>query len=214
MLYSFSTNWETPPKQIGTTFTLVFSGLSPSTDIYGPLWRIWGILLGTFVVAIATLLLWPNYAGDSLLPRLRRVIRDTLALTPDGSAESDEEELVRVNSDAMRVLAEMLQIADDAQLEGRGSAVDHTAIVEAAGTLRRIANRLSYIAAGRIHCPLPAIDPAIESERVAVLQVIQHELQKWLAFYSGDEKLESRAAQAIATTKEPSKMPQMRHNGP
>ncbi len=30
------------------------------------------------------LLLWPEYAGDSLLPRLREVIRDTLALAPGG----------------------------------------------------------------------------------------------------------------------------------
>ena len=69
-------------KQIGTTFALVFAGLSPALDVYEPLWRIWGILLGTMVVAIITLILWPEYAGDSLLPRLRKVIRDTLALYP------------------------------------------------------------------------------------------------------------------------------------
>ncbi|MGA9305517.1 MAG: FUSC family protein, partial [Candidatus Sulfotelmatobacter sp.] len=34
-------------KQIGTTFALVFTGLSPAFDIYVPLWRIWAILLGT-----------------------------------------------------------------------------------------------------------------------------------------------------------------------
>jgi Fusaric acid resistance protein family len=186
-------------KQIGTTFTLIFSGLSPSIDIYGPLWRIWSILLGTFVVAIATLIMWPEYAGDSLLPRLRRVINDALALTPGGRAEKDEGELVRVNSDAMRVLAEMLQVADDAQLEGRSSTVDHTAIVEATGTLRRIMNRLSYIAAGRIACPPPAIDPAIESNRTALLTLVRDELQKWLNFYSGEEKLGSRAARAAAS---------------
>ena len=39
-------------KQIGTTFLLVFAGLSPSADIYGPLWRIWGILVGTIVVTV------------------------------------------------------------------------------------------------------------------------------------------------------------------
>jgi len=186
-------------KQIGTTFTLVFAGLSPSTDIYGPLWRIWGILLGTFVVAMATLILWPTYAGDSLLPRLRRIITDTLALTPGGPAENNEEELVRANSDAMRLLAEMLQVADDALLEGSGCAVNSNAIVGAAGTLRRIANRLSYIAAGRMNCALPALDPAIESERIAVLTAIQRDLQKWLNFFSGDEKLKPRAAHAIAS---------------
>ena len=33
-------------KQMGIIFSLVFVGLSPSVNIYGPLWRIWGVLLG------------------------------------------------------------------------------------------------------------------------------------------------------------------------
>ncbi len=49
----------------------------------------------------------------------------------------------------MRLLAEMLAVADDAQLEGRTSMVDHGSIVQAAGTLRRIANRLADISMGR-----------------------------------------------------------------
>ena len=65
-------------KQIGTTFALVFTGLSPALDVYEPLWRIWAILLGTLVVAFVTFLLWPEYAGDSLLPRLRNVFATRL----------------------------------------------------------------------------------------------------------------------------------------
>ena len=146
-------------KQIGTTFALVFAGLSPALDDYEPLWRIWGILLGTFVVAIVTFILWPEYAGDSLLPRLRKVIRDTLALAPGGSAANSEDEIQQANSATMRTLAEILEVADDAQLEGRTSMVNHNAIVEAAGTLRRIANRLASIATGRIVTPAPPLDP-------------------------------------------------------
>lgn len=89
-------------KQIGTTFALVFAGLSPALDVYEPLWRIWGILLGTLVVAIVTFLLWPEYAGDSLLPRLRKVIRDTLALAPGGSAANTEDRIQQTNSGTMR----------------------------------------------------------------------------------------------------------------
>jgi uncharacterized membrane protein YccC len=142
-------------KQIGTTFALVVAGLSPAVDIYEPLWRIWGILLGTFIVAIVSFILWPEYAGDSLLPRLRKVIRETLALAPGGSAAATEEGIQRANSETMRVLAEILEVADDAQVEGRSCVVNHKAIVEAAGTLRRIANRLASIATGRIVTPLP-----------------------------------------------------------
>ncbi len=50
-----------------------------SRDVYSPLWRTWGILLGTLVVTVVFFMLWPEYAGDSLLPRLRKVIAHTLA---------------------------------------------------------------------------------------------------------------------------------------
>ena len=59
-------------KQMGVIFSLVFIGLSPSVDIYEPLWRIWGVLLADFVVAMVFFTLWPEYAGDSLLPRLQK----------------------------------------------------------------------------------------------------------------------------------------------
>src|SRR6204780_2228792 len=150
-------------KQIGTTYALVFTGLSPALDVYEPLWRIWAILLGTLVVAFVTFLLWPEYAGDSLLPRLRQVIRDTLALAPRGSPAHTEDEFQQVNSRTMRALAEILEVADDAQVEGRTSLVNHNAIVEAAGGLRRIANRLASITTGRIVTRVPPLDPATES---------------------------------------------------
>src|SRR5580704_15256201 len=190
-------------KQIGTTFALVFAGLSPAFDIYDPLWRIWGILLGTLDVAIVAFLLWPEYAGDSLLPRLREVIRETLALAPGGSAANTEDEIRRANSRTMRALAEILEVADDAQVEGRSSTVDHNAIVEAAGTLRRIANRLASIATGRIVIPVPQLDPVTESAREAVLDAIRGQLQSWLDFFSSADSLSASAAQAIARAHSP-----------
>jgi hypothetical protein len=187
-------------KQIGTTFALVFAGLSPSVDIYGPLWRIWGILLGTCVVAVIALILWPEYAGDSLLPRLRRVITDTLALAPGGAAAISEQAISETNSDTMRVLAEMLQVADDAQLEGRTSAVDHNAIVEAAGSLRRIANRLASISALRIAVPTPQLDTITETAREAVRDEVCHQLKVWLDFFIGSkgQSLSAEAARSLA----------------
>ena len=190
-------------KQIGTTFALVFAGLSPALGVYEPLWRIWGILLGTVVVAIVTLLLWPEYAGDSLLPRLRKVIRDTLALAPGGSAADTEDNIQQANADTMRILAEILHIADDAQMEGRTSMVNHNAIVEAAGTLRRIANRLASIATGRIVTPVPQLDPVTESAREVVLDAIRRHLQSWLDFFSGADSLSAPAAQAVARAQSP-----------
>jgi len=190
-------------KQIGTTYALVFTGLSPALDVYEPLWRIWAILLGTLVVAFVTFLLWPEYAGDSLLPRLRQVIRDTLALAPGGSAAHTEDEVQQVNSRTMRALAEILEVADDAQVEGRTSLVNHNAIVEAAGGLRRIANRLASITTGRIVTPVPQLDPATESAREAVLDEIRRHLQSWLDFFSGPNSLNAAAAEASAQANSP-----------
>jgi uncharacterized membrane protein YccC len=190
-------------KQTGTTFALVFTGLSPAIDIYEPLWRIWAILLGTLVVAIVTLVWWPEYAGDSLLPRLRKVIRDTLALVPGGSTASTEDAIQQYNSETMRALAEILEIADDAQVEGRASTVNHNAIVEATSTLRRIANRLASIATGRIVTPVPQLDPVTQSARDAVFDAIRRRLQSWLDFFSSADSLSASAAQAIARAHSP-----------
>jgi uncharacterized membrane protein YccC len=190
-------------KQIGTTFALVFTGLSPALDVYTPLWRIWAILLGTLVVAFVTFLLWPEYAGDSLLPRLRKVIRDTLSMVPGGSASNTENEIQEANSATMRSLAEILEVADDAQVEGRTSLVNHGAIVQASSRLRRIANRLASIATERIATPTPQLDSATESAREAVLEAIRRHLQSWLDFFSSAESLSRPAAEAIARSYSP-----------
>jgi hypothetical protein len=144
------------------------------------------ILTTVIITALPiTFVLWPEYAGDSLLPRLRKVIRDTLSLAPGGSAANTEDAIQQLNSGTMRALAEILEVADDAQVEGRTSTVNHNAIVEAAGTLRRIANRLASIATGRIITPAPRLDPVTESAREAVLDAIRRHLQSWLDFFSG-----------------------------
>jgi len=185
-------------KQIGTTFALVFAGLSPSVEIYEPLWRIWSILLGTVVAGTIDFLVWPQYAGDSLLPRLRTVVGETLALIPGGSATSSEDGIQRANSNTMRILAEILGVAEDAQVEGRTSLVDHNAIVEAASFLRRIANRLSSIANGRIVAPSPPLDPSTETARTDTLAVVRRQLQSWLDLLSGPNARSGEAFRAIA----------------
>jgi hypothetical protein len=190
-------------KQMGTTFALVFTGLSPAADVYEPLWRIWGILLGTLVVAIGNSLLWPQYAGDSLVPRLRKVIRDTLELAPGGAAANTENEVQQANSETMRTLAEILEVSYDVEVEGRTSTVDHNAIVEAAGTLRRIANRLASIASGRIITPMPQLDPMTESARAAMLDGVRRHLESWLEFFSGNDSLNAAAAETIAQAQSP-----------
>jgi hypothetical protein len=184
-------------KQMGIIFSLVFVGLSPSVNIYEPLWRIWGVLLGDFVVAAVFFILWPEYAGNSLLPRLKKVIANTLALAPGGSALTSEDQILNTNAETMRVLAEFLEIADDARMEGRACAVYHDGIVEATGTLRRIANRLSSISLARVLTHMPQLDPVTEFARERVFNTIRGQLISWLDFFSGPECFSSSAARAI-----------------
>jgi uncharacterized membrane protein YccC len=185
-------------KQMGIIFSLVFVGLSPSDNISEPLWRIWGLLLGDLVVAMVFFTLWPEYAGDSLLPRLRRVLANMLALAPSGSASGSEDQIMKTNSETMRVLTEFLEIADDARMEGRTCAVYHNGIVEAAGALRRIANRLSSIATARVLTQMPQLDPATESARGRLFNAIRGQLISWLDFFNGPECFSASAARAVA----------------
>jgi hypothetical protein len=185
-------------KQMGVIFSLVFVGLSPSLNIYEPLWRIWGVLLGDSVVAMVFFTLWPEYAGNSLLPRLQKVIANTLALTPRGSASTSEDQILKTNTETIRVLAEFLEIADDARMEGRTCAVYHDGIVDAAGTLRRISNLLSSIATGRVLTQMPQLEPVTEFARQRVFDTIRGQLISWLDFYRGPECFNASAARAIA----------------
>lgn len=185
-------------KQIGTTFALVAAGLSPSVEIYEPLWRIWSILLGTLVAGTIDFMIWPAYAGDSLLPRLRTVVGETLALMPGGAAAATEDGIQQANSNTMRLLAEILGVAEDAQVEGRTSLVDHNAIVEAASYLRRIANRLSSIATGRLVAATPPLDPVTERARTDALAILRRQLESWLELLSGPNALSGEAARSIA----------------
>lgn len=185
-------------KQIGTTFLLVFAGLRPALDIYSPLWRTWGILLGTVVVSVVFFMLWPEYAGDSLLPRLRMVIRNTLMLMPGGARAGSEREIETASNEITQLLSEILQVAEDARLEGRKSLIDHDAVVQSAGTIRRIAHRLAGNAVARIANPRPRLDDASEAARDAMFAAIRKRMEAWLDFYQGRECLSSAAAHALA----------------
>jgi len=187
-------------KSIGTTFLLVFAGLSPSADVYGPLWRIWGILLGTSVVTVVFFLLWPEYAGDSLIPRLVKALRATISLAPGESATTNDDRMHAASHELTQLLIEILQVADDARLEGRKSLIDPNSVVHAAGTLRRIAHRLAMLSTARLITPLPSLDEPTEAANRAVLAAIVGQLESWLTFFQGSGKLNRDAARALASS--------------
>jgi hypothetical protein len=184
-------------KQIATTFLLIYADLSPAADVYAPLWRMWGILLGTLVVTIVFFVIWPEYAGNSLLPRLRKVLRDTLALAPGGEAAGSMAKINAVNTESIHVLSEIMEVADDARLEGRTSQINHEFLVQAAGTLRRISNRFAGLDHLRITSPLPPLDEATQAVRDATFKAMRTRLESWLAFYESKQCLNRSAAIAV-----------------
>src|SRR6202011_2643931 len=95
--------------QAGITFLICYVGLAPASDVYRPLWRFWGIILGVLTSGFVFLLLWPEYASDKLLERLRTLMRTTLAFATEVAQGSITEGRIatvemRLNADLMDVL--------------------------------------------------------------------------------------------------------------
>jgi hypothetical protein len=61
--------------------------------------------------------------------------------------------------------------------------VNHESVVQAAGTLRRIANRLATLSMARILTAPPPLDDRTESAREAVLVAIRARLESWLDLF-------------------------------
>lgn len=182
--------------QIGTTFLFAFAGLSPSEAIYTPLWRIWGVFLGVLIVTAVTVTMWPEYAHDSMAPRLKKILRATLDLMPSrGTAMT---RLSALGTEVTSTLAELLTIADDAKLEGGTSRVDPDEIVNAAGTLRRIAHRFVAISRARITDPTPALASETESARTALEAMMRERLDRWIAHLESPDRHRSTVAIAVA----------------
>ena len=104
-----------------------------------------------------------------------------------------------LNINSMHVLSEILEVANDARLEGRASLIDHEALVQSSGTLRRIANRFATLGHNRINAPLPPLDASSEAARDAVFSALRERLASWLVFYESPQCLSRSAASALAT---------------
>ena len=108
-------------RQMGSAFVFTWAGISPSEAITVPLYRVWGIMLAMLVLTAVFILIWPEYSGDSLLPKLRKILHATLDLMPDGAAATSVRKIHEVSGGITRQLADLLSIADDARIEGRAS---------------------------------------------------------------------------------------------
>ena len=166
-------------QQAGVSFVVAYYTLSPSADVYAPLWRVWGIFLGLIIVTLVFLLLVPEYAGRALAPRLTRILRASLELLPQ-AAGLTEQRIQEINMEVMLNLTQLLSLAEEGRMEGQRRSLNPNAVVEAAGTLRRIVNHLSAIASGRLSIPPLEVPARIEAARVALETRLRDHLQRWL----------------------------------
>ncbi len=137
--------------QTGITFLICYVGLAPASNVYAPLWRLWGIVLGVLTTGFVFLFLWPEYASDKLVESLEKLMRTTLVLGEEtAEGKITEERIVTIERGLSSNLLEVLTMADQARLEGRTGAANSAAGIEAAATLIRIAYRFEIIARGRL----------------------------------------------------------------
>ena len=137
--------------QTGITFLICYVGLVPASDIYKPLWRFWGIVLGILTTGFVFLFLWPEYASDKVIEGLAKLTRTTLALGKEVAGKTiTEGRFTGVERRLSTDLLEVLNMADQARLEGRRGSANSAAAVEAAAFLIRIAYRFQTIARARL----------------------------------------------------------------
>jgi uncharacterized membrane protein YccC len=166
-------------QQGGLSFVIAYASLSPTDDFYAPLWRVWGIFLGLIIVTLVFLLVTPEYAGKALAPRVARILRAALLLLRPAPGLTVER-VQQIDMEATLDLTQLLGIAEEARVEGQLSGVNPNAVVEAAGTLRRIVHRLSGIASARLAVPQPPLPAELQAARDAGDNALRHHLESWL----------------------------------
>jgi hypothetical protein len=157
--------------QLANTFLILYIALEPKASEYDPLWRFWGIVLGTLVLALVEVVLWPERTGPRLRAALGRATRMAAALWPAGQP-APASQLRRIEIDLLGVLQHAAGLADEARLEGAKSGVDPTIALDATETLRRIAYRLIGLALG---APM-AVSPEVSALRDRIVRAINHRL--------------------------------------
>ena len=157
--------------QTGITFMICYVGCAPSSDIYKPLWRFWGIVLGVLTAGFVFLFLLPEYAGDKLIESLDKLLLTAIDFGKEVAAGRITEE--RIAAAERRFSANLLQVlnmADQARLEGRRGAINSAAGIEAAAIITRIAYRFEIIARGRLSEAEAIVRRGARSRRAALEQ--------------------------------------------
>jgi uncharacterized membrane protein YccC len=186
--------------QTGITFLICYVGLAPSSNIYEPLWRFWGIVLGVLTTGFVFLFLWPEYASDKVVASLKRLMRTTLELANDvaGRGARDGRSSV-IERHLSTDLLQVLNMADQAKLEGnRGAAVSKAAF-EAAALLIRIAYRFQTITRARLAGSERQLSDQLRQRCAALERAFCRSLESGLDKLRAVEAFEEFTAQEVPT---------------
>lgn len=185
--------------QAGITFLICYVGLGPSSNVYAPLWRFWGIVLGVLTTGFVFLLLWQEFASDKLIEALRKLMRTTLAFGKEtAEGKITEERIVAIERRLSADLVEVLAMADQARLEGRRGTTNSAAGIDAAATLIRIAYRFEIIARGRLSGSEAILPKTLLERRAAVEEACCSALAYQLENFGLTESFEQPAPSSAA----------------
>ena len=178
--------------QAGITFLICYVGLSPASDIYRPLWRFWGIVLGVLTTGFVFLFLWPEYASDKVIESLANLIRTTLAFGKEVAEKNiTEGRVAAVERRLSANLFEVLNLADQARLEGRRGSANSAAAIEAAATVIRIAYRYRIVAHARLAGAENALSQEFQQRCIAMERefcaVLESQVEKCDSISSAEE---------------------------
>jgi hypothetical protein len=160
-----------------TAFVIAFSGPGPRPDMVGSIWTIGGISLGMLIRAIvsAVSIEAPN---RTLAEEIERPLNGLAALGPD----SGQAEVAAADLEVITGIEDMLEVAADAELQGRSSGIDASNLVDALDTIRRLAFAMGNLARQRrAAADFREFDAAVRSRIESWRASIRSQLEERLA---------------------------------
>jgi hypothetical protein len=163
----------------GTAFVIAFSGLGPRNDAFASIWTIWGISFGMLIRAVVSMV-WRERASRTLVEEFQAPIEALVALVSASHRRSrDSAEVEGAQMALIGGVREMLSVASDAQLEGRGVGIDAANLVDALDSLRRVGFMLGKLALQDMGAADIA-DAAAQEERVSLEAALHARFADWL----------------------------------
>src|SRR5579885_356800 len=105
----------------GTAFVIAFSGPGPRNDEFASIWTIWGISFGMLIRAVVSMF-WREWPRRTLVEEFQPPVRALMLLV--SAAHRRDFSAAQIEAAGMALIGgvrEMLAVANDAQLEGRGA---------------------------------------------------------------------------------------------